>query len=235
LKGARDSATGLWRINLRKEHHQPQQAVANNVYELSNTGALVNYFHKAMFSPTKYALLQTVKNGHLVTWPGLTEKATNKHLNLTPATTMGHMNQRRQNIRYTSKTPITSEIEDITTTTTNSGTKNHLIYSVLADQGQLYTDLTGTFPVRSSTGNWYVMVCYVFDCNYVNVVPMKSRSASEWVKVYDHIHQELTAKGFKPKLKTLDNEASTALNFFFTTNDVEYQLVPPPLSSPQRR
>jgi hypothetical protein len=58
-------------------------------------------------------------------------------------------------------------------------------------------------------------------------MPMKSRSASEWVKVYDHIHQELTFKGFKPKLKTLDNEASAALKNVFTANDVEYQLVPP--------
>jgi hypothetical protein len=56
---------------------------------------------------------------------------------------------------------------------------------------------------------------------------MKSRSASEWVKAYDHIHQELTAKGLKPKLQTLDNKASTALKHFFTTNNVEYQLVPP--------
>jgi hypothetical protein len=56
---------------------------------------------------------------------------------------------------------------------------------------------------------------------------MKSRSALEWVKSYDYIHQELTAKGFKPKVQTLDNEASTALNFFSATNDVEYQLVPP--------
>jgi hypothetical protein len=55
--------------------------------------------------------------------------------------------------------------------------------------------------VRSSKGNWYIMVCYVFDCNYVNIVPMKSRSASEWVKAYDHIHQELTSKVFKPKLQ----------------------------------
>jgi hypothetical protein len=81
--------------------------------------------------------------------------------------------------------------------------------------------------VRSSKGNYYVMVCYVYDCNYVKVVPMKSRTASKWVKAYDHIHQELTAKGFKPKLQTLDNEASAALKHFFTSNDVEYQLVPP--------
>jgi hypothetical protein len=102
LKGARDLDTGLWRINLRKEHRQLQVAVANNVYELRNTRALIHYLHEAMFSPTKSALLQAVKNGHLVTWPGLTEKAINKHLKLTPATTMGNMNQRRQYIRSTS-------------------------------------------------------------------------------------------------------------------------------------
>jgi hypothetical protein len=88
-------------------------------------------------------------------------------------------------------------------------------------------DLTGKFHVRSSKGNSYVMVCYVYDCNYVKVIPTKSRSASEWVKAYETIHQELTVKGFKPKLQTLDNKALAALKIFFTTNDVEYQLVPP--------
>jgi hypothetical protein len=71
------------------------------------------------------------------------------------------------------------------------------------------------------------MVCYVYDCNYVKAIPKKSRSASEWVKSYDTIHQELTVKGFKPKLQTIDNEASAALKIFFTANDVESQLVPP--------
>jgi hypothetical protein len=62
VRGARDLDTGHWRINMRKEHQQPQQEVANNVYELRNTGALVNYLHKAMFNPTKSSLLQAVKN-----------------------------------------------------------------------------------------------------------------------------------------------------------------------------
>jgi hypothetical protein len=120
---------------------------------------------------------------------------------------MDHMNQRRQNIRSTSKTPIS----DAPPADTDLGTKTHLVYAVLVDQGQLYTDLTGKFPVRSSKGNSYGMVCYVYDCNYVKVISMKYRSASEWVKAYDTIHQELTFKGFKPKLQTLDNEASAAL------------------------
>jgi hypothetical protein len=193
------------------------------VFELLNTGALVHHLHKALFSPTKSALLQAVKDGHLITWPGLTEDAINKKLKLTPATVLVHMNQRRQNIRSTSKAPIGIQ----PTLDTYLGTNTHLVYAVVVDQGQLYIDLTGKFLVRSSKGNSYVMVCYIYDCNYVKVIPMKSRSASEWVKSYDTIHQELTVKGFKPKLQTLDNEASAALKNFFTVNDIAYQLVPP--------
>jgi hypothetical protein len=118
-------------------------------------------------------MLQAVKDGHLITWPGLTEDAINKHLKLTPATAMGHMNQRRQNILSTSKAPADKQ----PTLDTDLGTKTHLVYAVVVDQGQLYTDLTGKFPVRSSKGNSYVMVCYIYGCNYVKVVPMKSRSA----------------------------------------------------------
>jgi hypothetical protein len=176
LSGAQDLDTGLWRTNLRKDNQQLQQSVANNVYELRNTGALVHYLHKALFSATKSALLQAVKKGHLVAWPVLTEDAINKHLKLTPATSMGRMNQRRQNIRSTSKTPITASIENVPATYTNLSAKTHLVYAVLVDQGQLYTDLTGKSPVRSSKGNSYGMVCHVYDCNYVKVVPMKSRS-----------------------------------------------------------
>jgi hypothetical protein len=168
-------------------------------------------------------MLQSVKDGHLITWPGLTEDAINKHLKLTPATAMGHMNQRRQNIRSTSKAPI----EKQPTPDTDLGTKTHLVYAVVVDHGQLYTELMGKFPVRSSKGNSYVMVCAIYDFNYVKVIPMKSRSASEWVKAYDSVHQELTVKGFKPNLQTLDNEASAALKNFFTVNDIAYQLVPP--------
>jgi hypothetical protein len=108
-----------------------------------------------------------------------------------------------------------------------SGTKTHIVYAVVVDQGQLYTDLTGKFPVQPSKGNSYVMVCYIYNCNYVKVIPMKSRSASEWVKSYDIFYQELTFKGFKPKLRISDNESSTTLKNFFTVNDISYQLVQP--------
>jgi hypothetical protein len=161
LSDPQDLNTKLWRINLKQTHNHIPQPIANNLFELRNTGALVHYLHKALFSPLKYAMLQTVKDGHLITWPGLTEDAINKHLKMTPATAMGHMNQRRQNIQSTSKAPI----EKQSTPDTDLGTKTHLVYAVVVDQGQLYTDLTGKFPVRSSKGNSYVMVSYIYDCN----------------------------------------------------------------------
>jgi hypothetical protein len=136
---------------------------------------------------------------------------------------MGHMNQRRQNIRSTSKASIDKQ----QSRDTCLGTTTHLVYAVVADQAQLYTDLTGNFPIRSSKGNSYVMLCYTYDCNYIKVIPIKSRSTSEWIKAYVSIHEELTGKGFKPKLQTLDNEALTALKHFFTSQNIDYQLAPP--------
>jgi hypothetical protein len=175
LSGPRDETTGLWRINLKQTNKHIPDPIANNVYELRNTGALVHSLHKALFSPMKAAMLQAVKDGHLITWPSLTEDAIHKHLKLTPATAMGHMNQRRQNIRSTTKAPT----EKQQSPDPDLSSKTHLMYAVVVDQGQLYTDLTGKFPVRSSKGNSYVMLCYIYDCNYIKVVPMKSRSASE--------------------------------------------------------
>jgi hypothetical protein len=109
LSGPRDDTTGLWRINLKQSNKTKTNPIANNVYELRNTSALFHYLHKALFSPTKAAMLQAVKNGHLITWPGLTGHAINKHLKLTPATAMDHMDQRRQNIRSTSRASIKTQ------------------------------------------------------------------------------------------------------------------------------
>jgi hypothetical protein len=90
----------------------------------------------------KAAMLQAVKDGHLITWSGLIEDAINKHLKLTAATAMVNMNQRRQNIRSTTKAPT----EKQQSPDPELGSKTHLVYAVVADQGQLYTDLTGKFP-----------------------------------------------------------------------------------------
>jgi hypothetical protein len=56
LSGPRDLNTGIWRINLKQTNSHIPEPIANNVYELRNTGALVHYLYKALFSPTKSAM-----------------------------------------------------------------------------------------------------------------------------------------------------------------------------------
>jgi hypothetical protein len=103
---------------------------------------------------------------------------------------MGHTNKKIQNIRYTSKeVKITPDLEDEAVTPNGNGDKTHLVYALVIYQGQLYTDLTGRFHQRSIKGNWYVMMVYSFDCNYIKPVAMKSKSASEWLKAFGGIFQ----------------------------------------------
>jgi hypothetical protein len=62
LSGPRDDTTGLWWINLKQTNKHIPDPIANNLYELHSTGALVQDLHKSLFSPTKAAMLQEVKD-----------------------------------------------------------------------------------------------------------------------------------------------------------------------------
>jgi hypothetical protein len=94
--------------------------------------------------------------------------------------------------------------------------ETHLVFAVVLDKGQIYTDLTGTFPTRSRKGNNVLMICFSYDANYIRPIAMKSKSGAEWVSSFGVSFDEMTAKGFKPKLQTMDNEASAALTNYFT-------------------
>jgi hypothetical protein len=58
---------------------------------------------------------------------------------------MGHIDQLLKNIQSNLK----AIIEKQKSPDTDLGTKIHLVYAVVVDQGQLYTDLTGNFLVGS--------------------------------------------------------------------------------------
>jgi hypothetical protein len=72
-----------------------------------------------------------------------------------------------------------------------------------------------------------LMVCYSYDVNYIRPIAMKSKSGAEWVRAIGIVFDEMTEKGFKPKLQTMDNEASAALKKHVTEKEMNYQLVPP--------
>jgi hypothetical protein len=55
----------------------------------------------------------------------------------------------------------------------------------------------------------------------------KGRTAPELLKVFQFMEQELVAKGLKPKLMKLDNEASKLLKDYLYQQDIAFHLVPP--------
>jgi hypothetical protein len=126
---------------------------------------------------------------------------------------------------------IAQDDEDISPL--GSEEKTHLVFAVVLDHGQVYTDLTGSFPARSSKGNSGMMICYSYDANYIRPIAIEYKSGAEWVRSFGVVFDEMTAKGFKPKLQTMDNKASAALKNYFTEKEMSYQLTPPPISPHQ--
>jgi hypothetical protein len=56
---------------------------------------------------------------------------------------------------------------------------------------------------------------------------MKSRTGPEMTRAYEKLYNYLVARGLKPKLQKLDNEASQELQDFMQDKGVKFQFVPP--------
>jgi hypothetical protein len=110
----------------------------------------------------------------------------------------------------------------------DQGIKTQYVYAATIDAGQIYTDQTGRFPVVSSKGNRYIMILYYdYDSNAILAQPIKDRTAPELLRAFQVMEQELVARGLKPKLMKLDNEASTLLKTYLHQQKIIFQLVPP--------
>jgi hypothetical protein len=108
----------------------------------------------------------------------------------------------------------------------DQGIKTHNAYAATIDAGQIYTDQTGRFPVVSSKGNKYIMILYDYDSNAIVAQPIKDRAAPELLRAFQVMEQKLVARGLKPKLMKLDNEASKLLKTYLDQQDITFQLVP---------
>jgi hypothetical protein len=71
------------------------------------------------------------------------------------------------------------------------------------------------------------MILYDYDSNAILAQPIKYRRAPELLKAFQVMEQELVARGLRPKLVKLDNEASTLLKTYFHQQDITFQLVSP--------
>jgi hypothetical protein len=239
----RDPTNGMWLVDLEPsgtptvlpDQHPTYQYYANSVYEHKTKVELIDFLHRACFSPPiSTCWVQAIGNNIFTTWPGLTAAAIQKCVPKSLVTDKGHLKASPQNLPSTSKDlPTISTIEAPTVMTTPPSTpeptvRTHLVYAkVVTITGQIDSNQTGRFPVTSSKGNKYIMVVYDFDSVAILAEPIKNRTESELLRAYSRMHQYLTDRGLKPQLQKLDNECSTALRQFMRKANVVFQRVPP--------
>jgi hypothetical protein len=102
-------------------------------------------------------------------------------------------------------------------------------FSALADaiMGTMYTNITGTFPVRSFKSMQYVFVAYIYDLNAIIVWAMPSRTDASMVQAFTKVISILKLGGYHPALNIMDNECSTAAEKYIWSKAINIQLVPP--------
>jgi hypothetical protein len=71
------------------------------------------------------------------------------------------------------------------------------------------------------------MVLYDYDSNEILAQSITDRTAPDLLKAFQFMEQEQLARGLKPKLMKLDNEASKLLKNYLYQQDITFQLFPP--------
>ena len=100
-------------------------------------------------------------------------KIIKKHLEKSRNTTMGNLHMRIQGLQSTKETPPDTDLED--------KIKANMYFCATVEpsttkEGNIYSDLCRRLPTTSSTGNKYIYVMYVYDCNAILTPAMNNRS-----------------------------------------------------------
>jgi hypothetical protein len=147
----------------------------------------------------------------------------------------GHLDQQRRNLRSTKKKQKADQVYLLPGADKRPGELqpktseercNHIYVECQPISGQIYSNQPGQFLVASTSGHRYLMVAYDYDSNAILAEPMTSRTGPALLAAYKCIHQTLTLCGLRPKLKRLDNKASTALKQYMLDEGVDFQLTP---------
>ena len=171
MTGPRDLHTGLWRIPLTNTITTPPSPVnmeCHHAYQEQTIPDLIKFLHATAFSPVPSTWIKAIQRGFFQSWPGLTTAAVRKHLPKSEATTKGHLDQTRKNLRSTKITeePETDPIQE----PNNQPTQQ--LFATIESTGKIYTDQTGRFPVTSSQGNKYILLLYDYDTNAILTEPI---------------------------------------------------------------
>ncbi len=95
------------------------------------------------------------------------------------------------------------------------------------NSGIVYHDLTGSFPFMSYNGSICFFILYHYESNAILGIPIAGLDNISIFEAYKNQFENLVAKGFKPKLNVMDNQAMKHIKKFLTKNKCKVQLVEP--------
>jgi hypothetical protein len=76
------------------------------------------------------------------------------------------------------------------------------------NSGIIYHNLTGIFPFMSFNGSVCFFILYHYKLNAILIMPILGLDNMSMLNAYTTQFDELKAKGFKPKLNIMDNQAT---------------------------
>ena len=226
---------GLWALHidaLQALTDQPQLAAMTTptIGNSCTPADIVAFHHAALFSPSISTIMaMALKKGYIPPLPGLTETLLRKYTPDLEATTMGHLDNRRQHIQSTKPRQVhfTEDLVDEPYPAPTQDRTHSCFLSVHEPKHIVYTDQTGRFPHPSNSGNNYLLIAYEYDSNSILMRPYPNKTAPVLTATIANIHDTLTRGGCKPQFHRLDNECPAELKAYFQTKDIKYQLAPP--------
>ncbi len=93
------------------------------------------------------------------------------------------------------------------------------------NNGIVYHNLTGSFPLMSLEGSVYFFVLYHYKSNCILPAPIAGLDNISIFNAYKTQFEELGAKGFKPKLNVMDNQATKLVKNFLQKTSANCSLL----------
>jgi hypothetical protein len=106
----------------------------------------------------------------------------------------------------------------------NESVANAFCFGAFANKnsGIVYHNLTGSFPFMSYNGSICFFILYRYESNAILGTPIAGLDDISIFEAYKKQFENLVAKGFKPKLNVMDNQATKHIKKFSPKTSAKY-------------
>ena len=168
LRGWRKlTSAKLWCFSLLPQGHPSistewrSSPSALNAHDLTSIGSLVCYLYAATGFHVKSNWIAAIHAGNFASWPGLTFSNAAKYCPISKESLKGNLTQSHKGVRSTKRKPPLKpvSIDSLPEITSQLLAVKYQELHVWVDPiSKLYTDDMSRLPVRSQSGNQYIML-----------------------------------------------------------------------------